>query len=144
MIKLANPNSPLLPTPPQPPTIPQSRPTSLLPRVSAASEGETGALHLSHFPLPIPSLLPPHSHSHISPSLLPNTMRISTGRNPSKLITIKPIKSSPRGHPHLISFHLLNARILGQNPLVFLTMYLTTILTLLPLLRPGSLQGMRR
>ena len=45
--------------------------------MSVASEGETGALHLSHFPLPIPSLLPPHSCSHLSPSLLPNTMRIS-------------------------------------------------------------------
>ena len=88
--------------------------------MSAASERETGAPHLSHFPLPIPSLLPPHSYSHLSPSLLPNTMRISSGRNPSNLITIKPIKSSPRGHPHLISFHLPNARNLRTKSSRFL------------------------
>ena len=108
-LPLSNPNSPLLPTPPQPPTIPQYRPTPLL-----------CAPHLSHFPLPIPSLLPPHSDSHLSPSLLPNTMRISSGRNPSNLITIKPIKYSPRGHPHLISFHLIDARNLGTKSSRFL------------------------
>ena len=47
-------------------------------------------------------------------------MRISSARNPSNLITIKPIKSSPRGHPHLISFHLLNARNLRTKSARFL------------------------
>ena len=113
-------HSPLLSTPPQPPTITHYRPTILL-------EGETGVLHLGHFTLPnllsnsvFPSPLPPHSYSHLSPSLLHNTMRISSGRNPSNLITIKPIKYSPRGHPHIISFHLLNARNLRTKSSRFL------------------------
>ena len=47
-------------------------------------------------------------------------MRISSARNQSNLITIKLIKSSPRGHPHLISFHLLNARNLRTKSSRFL------------------------
>ena len=57
-----------------------------------------------------PSILLPYSYSRHSPSLLNNTMSISSAKNPSNLITIRPIKSSPRGHSHLLSFHLLNSR----------------------------------
>ena len=47
-------------------------------------------------------------------------MGISSARNPSNIITIGPIKSSPRGHPNLLSFHLLNARNLKTKSSRFL------------------------
>ena len=105
------------------------------------SEGETGALHLGRLP----------SLNQISHSIFPSLLLILIILLPSCIAPsiFLPLKI----HPTLLLSSRLNLPrvvilisypsifstlgILGRNPLVFLTMYLTTILTLLPLLRPG-------
>ena len=128
----ANARSPLLPTPSQSFSIPSYRPSSLIPLARFARSGDfTGASHLRPQPflnqvsysrflsplLPTPYLFPSHL---CNPPLLYNPSQVSSARNSSNLITIKPIKSSPRSHCHRLSFHLLNARNLRTKSSRFL------------------------
>ena len=97
-LKLPNPNSPLLPTPPQPPTIPYYRPTPLLPlpwrHISSLSSHSPSINRIESADLPLPN---------------PNSLLLPTPPQPPTIHHYKPIPllpgcSAPESHSSSYSF----------------------------------------